>query len=131
MNQSLVQKLVVQALQVFHGTGCRHGGLMMKSTASLKVRVRLIVGAGAVAAFCVPPDDGSAGFTEDIYVVVAYQLMDFHIGSVIRAQGHGSVEHKFHVAGTAGFLGGQGYLFRRYRRQESAFQPGSHCSYLP
>ena len=38
--------------------------------------------------------------------------MDFHIGPVIRAQGHGSVEHKFHVAGTAGFLGGQGYLFR-------------------
>ena len=37
--------------------------------------------------------------------------MDLHVGSVHSAQGNGSVEHKFHIAGTGGFLAGGGNLF--------------------
>lgn len=56
-------------------------------------------------------DDRIAGVAEDIDVGVAYQLVDLHIGSVIRSQGDGSVQHEFHISRAAGFLGGQGDLF--------------------
>ena len=36
--------------------------------------------------------------------------MDFHIGSVLSAQGDGAVQHEFHIACAAGLLGGQGDL---------------------
>ena len=38
-------------------------------------------------------------------------LMDLHIGSVHSTQGNGAVKHKFHVAGSGGFLAGGGNLF--------------------
>ena len=50
-------------------------------------------------------DDRIAGVAEDIDVGVAYQLVDLHIGSVIRSQGDGSVQHEFHISRAAGFLG--------------------------
>ena len=36
--------------------------------------------------------------------------MDFHIGPVRSSQRHRTVKHEFHIAGTGGFLGSEGYL---------------------
>ena len=43
------------------------------------------------------------GHTEDDDVVVAHRLMDFHIGTVLGAEGNSAVHHELHVAGAAGF----------------------------
>ena len=48
--------------------------------------------------------------------------MDFHVGSVVGAQGNGSVQHEFHVAGAAGFLGGQGDLLRNVACRDQLFR---------
>ena len=44
-------------------------------------------------------------------IFVAHSLVDFHVGSVHGAYGHGAVYHKFHIAGAAGFLARYGNLF--------------------
>ena len=52
-------------------------------------------------------DDLVAGSAEYKDVIVADTLMDFHIRSVLCAEGDGSVQHEFHVSGTAGLFGGE------------------------
>ena len=52
-------------------------------------------------------DDLVAGSAEHKDIVVADALVDFHIRSVLCAEGDGSVQHEFHVSGTAGLFGGE------------------------
>ena len=49
-------------------------------------------------------------FTKDIDVIITYQLMDFHVGTVRGAQCHRTVKHELHVTGTGSFFGSQGNL---------------------
>ena len=55
-------------------------------------------------------DDFLTGFAEDVDVVIAYQVVDLHVGSVHGSQGNGSVQHELHVSGSAGLFGCQGDL---------------------
>ena len=48
-----------------------------------------------------------AGLSKDIDVLLANQVVNFHIGSVHSPQGHCAVEHELHVSGTAGLFGRQ------------------------
>ena len=58
-------------------------------------------------------DDLRRGLAEDVDVIVANLLADFHVGTVHGAQGQGAVEHELHVAGAGGFLGGKADLLRQ------------------
>ena len=61
---------------------------------------------GVVIAHGVAVDDLIRGLAEDIDVLLAHLLADLHVGSIHGAQRQRTVQHKLHVAGAGGFLGG-------------------------
>ena len=45
-------------------------------------------------------DNSLAILAKDIDVVIANELMNFHIGTIFGTQSQGTIEHEFHVTGT-------------------------------
>ena len=62
---------------------------------------------------------------EDVVVLPAGLLDDFHVRAVEGAQGHRAVEHQLHVAGAAGFGAGGGNLLADVRGGDDFFRPGA------
>ena len=53
-----------------------------------------------ISIVCIEVDNSLAILTEDIDVVIANELMNFHIGPIFGTQSQGTIEHEFHVTGT-------------------------------
>ena len=60
-------------------------------------------------------DDLLGPGAEQVNVVVAHQVVDLHIRAVQGSQRHRAVQHHLHIAGSGGFLGGQGDLLGNVR----------------
>ena len=65
------------------------------------------------------------GVAEDENIVVADLFADFDIGAVERADGDGSVEGEFHVAGAGGFFAGRGDLLGEIGGRNNALGEGN------
>ena len=50
--------------------------------------------------------------SKDVDVFIAYQFVNFHVGTVIGTDGQGTVQHEFHVTSTGRLLRSQGNLLR-------------------
>ena len=71
----------------------------------------VFIPSGVGAVFVVGKD--FAGFeAEDNDIVIADSLADFDVCAVKGADSDSTVHHEFHIAGTGGFFGGGGDLFR-------------------
>ena len=58
-----------------------------------------------VICFLIVIDNLLTGLTEDIDIILTYQLADLHICTIHSTKCHSTVKHKFHVSGSAGFFG--------------------------
>src|SRR5699024_3790556 len=110
--------------------GPEHGGVAQGQHLRGEQEVHQVLDAGAVvvvegmvAVLGVEANDLVAGSAEGEDVVLAHQTGDFHVGAVHGAQGDSAVGHELHVAGAAGFLGGQGDLLRVIAGGDQGFGP--------
>ena len=110
--------------------GPEHGGVAQGQHLRGEQEVHQVLDAGAVvvvegmvAVLGVEADDLVAGSAEGEDVVLAHQTGDLDVGAVHGAQGDSAVGHELHVAGAAGFLGGQGDLLRDIAGGDQGFGP--------
>ena len=60
---------------------------------------------GAVVSLFIVFDNLLTGLSEDIDIILAYQLADLHICTIHGSQCYSTVEHELHVSCSAGLLG--------------------------
>ena len=69
-------------------------------------------------------DDLIGGLSESENILLTYEFRDLHVRAVHSAQRHRAVEHELHIAGSAGFFGGQGDLLGNIRRGDQLLRHG-------
>ena len=122
------QQHVVQVLQR-HGLIGEQGAVQPLAQRAADLGIAFKDAHGVVGALAVHPLHGFGAHAEDVDVLRAHLLVNFHVGAVHGAQRERAVHHEFHVAGAAGLLAGCGKLLADLRCRHQQFG-GAHIIIL-